>query len=278
MGVGLANEAGQPGARDEDVAELFDVVRHDPPSWTEREMTLSGETIEVYAREAGEPAIFRKDHDGGGRAYFLNFVAPRSNAMLQWLEAEAIAGLPKIAEMSHLPGAPGEYELVQMDSGLISLLGVLRERRVALSEGPLTLTLPREAEVYDVRGREYMGKTDTIAADLAPGETALYALLPYRVQAIAVAAADVSLGERCTVGATIGSTAPTPGDHVVRFEVRDPSGALSEAYTRTVISRRGEAELTIPFALNDQPGEWRITARDVATGVEGEATVRVVTR
>ncbi len=42
-----------------------------------------------------------------------------------------------------------------------------------------------------------------------------------------------------------------------------------------MVSDRGTAELAIPFALNDAPGDWRITVRDIATGVEGEATVRL---
>jgi hypothetical protein len=193
--------------------------------------------------------------------------------MLAWLDANAFDRVPKIASMSHPPGAPGEYELVELEQGPIALLGVLRERRMELSDGPMTLTLPDEVHLYDVRAGEYLGESDTITADLRPGETALYALLPYRVQAVAVAAADVAQGERLTIGATIGATVPTAGDHVVRFEVRDPSGTLSEAYTRNVVSHRGEAELTIPFALNDEPGEWHIAARDIATGVEGEAVV-----
>jgi hypothetical protein len=257
------------------VAELFDVVRHDPPSWSEREMTLAGETVEVYANEAGEPTIFRNDHEGGGTAYFLNFVAPRNNAMLTWLQEEAFADVGSRVTLEQMPGAPGEYEVVPMEIGGLGLLGVLRERRIELSEGPLTLTLPDEVHVYDVRAGEYLGESDTITAELQPGETALYALSFYRVQAIAVAAANVAQGERCVVGATIGSTAPRTEDHVLRFEVRDPSGALSEAYSRTVVSHRGEGELLIPFALNDAPGEWRITVTDVATGVQGEGTVRL---
>jgi uncharacterized protein YfaS (alpha-2-macroglobulin family) len=62
---------------------------------------------------------------------------------------------------------------------------------------------------------------------------------------------------------------------VLRFEVRDPSGALSEAYTRNVLSERGVAQLTIPFALNDAQGEWHVTVRDIASGVTGEATVKL---
>ncbi len=229
MGVGIANERGLPGARDAEIAELFDIVRDASPTWTQREVTLGGETVEVYGSEAGEPTIFRTDHEGGGRAFFLNFAAPRSNAMLRWLDEEGFVGLPKIAEMSHLPGAPGEYELVPMEIGTLGVLGVLRERRMELSEGPLTLTLPREVHVYDIRAREYLGQTDTITADLRPGETGLYGLLFYRVDGVSVDAPAATAGQACTVTASVTATAATLEDHVLRFEVRDPSGALREA-------------------------------------------------
>ena len=277
MGVGITNEFGQPGARDEALAEIFDLRRDAIPTWTKTEIPLAGETVEVYADAAGEPGILHKEHEGGGRAYALSFVAPRHNAMLQWLEAEAFAPLDSRVTLDHLPGEPGEYELVPMEIGQIGLLGVLRERRMKLSEGPLTITLPEAAEVYDVRARKYLGNSATITADLQPGETALYAMLFYRVEGVAVAAGAATPGETCTVSATVEATAATPEDHVLRIEVRDPSGGLSEAYTRTVVSERGEAQLTIPFALNDAAGTWRITVRDVATGVEGEATVTLAT-
>jgi|LSQX01.1.fsa_nt_gb hypothetical protein len=278
MGVGITNEHGLPGARDEALAEIFDLQREAVPVWTKREMTLDGETVEVYADAEGDPSITRKDHAGGGRAFYLSFVAPRSNEMIAWLEAEGFRGLPKIAQMSHLPGEPGEYEFVRLESGPIAMLGVLRERRMDLSDGPLTLTLPEEREVYDVRAHRHLGRSDTITADLLPGQTALYALLPYRVESVTVTAADAAGGASCAITATINASAPTPGDHVLRVEVRDPAGALSDAYTRMVVSERGVATVSIPFALNDAPGDWRVAVRDVATGMQGEAIVRLSAR
>ncbi len=220
----------------------------------------------------------RKEHEGGGRAYALTFVAPRTNEMLAWLDAEAFAGLSKIAEMGHAPGEPGEYEVVALERGPLKLLGVLRERRFELSDGPMTLTLPAEAEVYDVRAGEHLGRKRSITADLAPGQTALYALLPYRVEAVTVDAGVATVSETCTVIAMVGTSAPTPGDHVLRVEVRDPRGNLSEAYTRNVLAERGQAEIAIPFALNDPPGVWQVRARDIATGVQGGATLTVAPR
>ena len=37
----------------------------------------------------------------------------------------------------------------------------------------------------------------------------------------------------------------------------------------------GAGATTIPFALSDAKGEWRLVARDAATGVRTEATLTV---
>ncbi|MEA3401760.1 MAG: beta-galactosidase [Armatimonadota bacterium] len=294
MGVGITNEFGRPGARADALAELFGVAYANRPAWEQREVTLPGADApvqvagatqievtgaEVVAAADGEPLIIRKDHEGGGRAYYLNFVATRANEMLAWLEADVLANLPRIAHFGHAPGEPGEYELVALERRPVRLLGVLRERRFELSDGPMTLTLPAEAEVYEVRTGEPLGRTASITADLAPGETALYALLPYRVEGVEIEGPEqAARGRRWVATLSVRTTAPTPGDHVLRVEVREPGGALSEAYTRNVLAERGMAEIAIPFALNDTTGDWRVAAQDIASGQAAAMTITLTPR
>jgi len=291
LGLGLTNEVGLPGARDEAVAEAFGFRYADRPTWDAREVVLPGadgpitvsgsariepDGAEVVAEANGEPLILRKDHAGGGRAFYLNFAATRRNELLASLDAEAgpLAGLPRIATFGHQPAEPGEYELVELRRGPVRYLGVLRDHRFGESEGPMTLTPPGRAEVYDVRAGERLGQVRSITADLRPAQAALYALLPYRVDDITLhAGGSAQPGEPWSVTARVETSAPTPGDHVLRMEVRDPSGELSEAYTRTVLAERGAAEIAIPFALNDAPGVWQIRARDIASGVQSGVTV-----
>ncbi|MGD9495806.1 MAG: beta-galactosidase [Armatimonadota bacterium] len=289
LGIGLANEVGRPGARDEVVAELFGFRYAARPTWTEREILLPGAAgpqtafgsaqIElaggqVLAAADGEPLLLRRDHAGGGRAYYLNFATPRSNEMLAWVEREPFGALPRIAAFGHQPAEPGEYELVELRDGPMRLLGVLRDHRFGRSEGPMRLRLPTAAEVYDVRAGQRLGRTDTLTADLRPGQAAVYALLPYRVEHVELdAAASAQRGEAWALTARIKASAPTPGDHVLRIEVLDPAGKLSEAYTRTVVAERGVAQINVPFALNDAPGVWQVRVRDVATGVQSGITV-----
>jgi hypothetical protein len=223
----------------------------------------------VCSDGADVPLIVRKNHPGRGRAFYLNFAAPRAGELLAWLDGEGgpWAALPRIATLTPTPGEPGEYELVKLQRGKLSYLGVLHEHRFGLTEGPMTITLPQALGIYDVRAGEFLGRTDTITVDLGPGAAGVYAMLPYKVTGLPVVLPSrVQQGESCDISLTVEVSAGAPGDHVVRLEVRDPAGNLSEAYTRNFIAERGKASLTIPFALNDEPGAWRLHMKDIASG------------
>jgi len=57
---------------------------------------------------------------------------------------------------------------------------------------------------------------------------------------------------------------------VVRVEVFDPAGHLVRYHSGNVTVRDGHASFEIPFALSDAKGEWRVRARDVASGLTAE--------
>ena len=60
------------------------------------------------------------------------------------------------------------------------------------------------------------------------------------------------------------------GDHVAAIRVYGPEGERRPHYEFRLPLPKGGGEGTIPLALSDTVGAWRIVARDVATGVEGE--------
>ena len=78
----------------------------------------------------------------------------------------------------------------------------------------------QSGHVYDVRAKKYQGNTGTLVTTLAPGETAVYAVLPYRVTGLQVqaperAAAGSDVEFRCEVR---GDGKPL-GDHVLHVEL-----------------------------------------------------------
>jgi hypothetical protein len=60
---------------------------------------------------------------------------------------------------------------------------------------------------------------------------------------------------------------------VVTVTVHDPSGGRLRHYSKNIDIRQGKGRFSIPFAINDPKGDWRIVARDVISGLQTEAIV-----
>jgi hypothetical protein len=171
-------------------------------------------------------------------------------------------------------------ELVDFTDGPAEYLGVLQGREYIKAAGdphdpvPVTVRLPRRAHVYSVRDHQYLGEQDRIETGIAPAVAKLYALLPCRLDGLAL----TGLGEARARGETVrfevaGQTAPaTDLPQVVRVDVTAPDGSPCTAYRRTLYGAKGKVTGGFTFALNDATGTWRLTATDVATGVTAEAT------
>jgi hypothetical protein len=58
-------------------------------------------------------------------------------------------------------------------------------------------------------------------------------------------------------------------------EVRNPQGQVVDYYGADLALQNGEAEFTLPLALSDPPGTWRITTREPYTHQSSSATLLV---
>jgi len=139
--------------------------------------------------------------------------------------------------------------------------------------------LGAEAHVYDVRAGKYLGKTAAVETTLAPGDTALYACLPYQVKELAVSApAQAKPGDTLSLKADVHSDGGRAGDHVLHIELLTPQGRPAWHYTWNVLARGGTLNVDVPLALNEAPGQWSVRVRDVLTGVAAETTFTVLER
>lgn len=176
------------------------------------------------------------------------------------------------AQVPVLQKPPRAWELNTFSRGPITVHGFIRDFRRCEDSDPVTIHFGRKAHVYDVRGRKYLGPVDRVPATLAPGETALYALLPYRVSGVNVKApATVQAGAELVAQVGVMASGQA-GDHVVHVEVVDPRGQSGWWYTRNELLLTGQGTLRVPMALNDQRGKWVLRVRDVLTGAEGAAS------
>lgn len=140
----------------------------------------------------------------------------------------------------------------------------------------VTVRLPYEGCVYDVRAGKYLGRRDVIRTELIPGLARLYAILPGKVTGVRLQAPrQIVAGQAVRIGVSV-ECRGRPCDRVVHLEVKDPDGNIRPHYSRTLLAEAGEIETAIPFAFNDPAGKWRVSVRDVATGECETRTIRLI--
>jgi len=169
---------------------------------------------------------------------------------------------------------PTHTRMYRFRLGAARYLSVVRDPgEDAAEDGTLQVDMPGEFFAHDCRTGETLGKMRSLNLDVGVGEARFLALLPYRVDAVQVEASFAD--GRLTINAAV-EAALTPTDHVFHVEVT-PAGTDRPAfhYSRNVLARRGRGQVTIPLALNDPQGAWRVEVREIATAMSATAEVAV---
>jgi hypothetical protein len=136
--------------------------------------------------------------------------------------------------------------------------------------------------VYDlVAGREVPvaveGGKLRRPVNLGPCDGRLYMVTPQPIAAVKITAPDSArrggaLPVRLAVTDEAGQAVPAVVP--VRVEICDPAGRLAE-FSGYYGARDGQMELRLDVAPNDAAGLWQIRARELASGREATAYVRV---
>ncbi|MDY0170943.1 MAG: beta-galactosidase, partial [Thermoguttaceae bacterium] len=295
VGAGAADARGKPLGQRELVEHLFGVSRAavcrrvEPRALTataDGKMAIpqglrlaGGDTATAHAAANAadaqqSPAVILRSL-GRGRAVYLNgFLG--YNLQSRQLMRDLLA-LAEVSTPVRITAGGREhmgYEHTPFSRGDIEVLGILRLRD---EEQPTRVELGRAVHLYDVRNGKYHGLTDAAEFDLTDKAAAVLAILPYQVTGIELQAAPerVQAGGEVAVTAGVKIAEGDPGDHVLRVEVYDPTGNVSRAYTDNVLAEAGRWEGTVPTALNDLPGTWRIVVHDVISGNRGEVAFEI---
>ncbi len=151
--------------------------------------------------------------------------------------------------------------------GEIEFVGLLRDYFLwDYAPYAAQITFPRKTHLYDVRAGKYLGVTDTVQTPISY-ETKLYALSPYKVTGLEITTAGKTApGSATTVNITVQVEKGAASRHGIRLEVLAPDGTLLACYAQNLLAEGGKATATIPWALNEKPGRYTLTARDVMSG------------
>ncbi|MGN0866451.1 MAG: beta-galactosidase [Oligosphaeraceae bacterium] len=137
----------------------------------------------------------------------------------------------------------------------------------------VTVRLPVEGFLYDVRKGVFLGEGSTFTTTLVPGDAILVSILARKPEGVSLQApesvrpaAPVELHCRLEGG---------EGPQIFRLEVTDPRGNAREEYQQVIRGEDAQAELSFAFALNDPKGAWTLTLCNVNTGLRTSSPIRL---
>lgn len=221
--------------------------------------------------------------NGTGTALLLNHTVParedgKQDAALRKLFA-AVLRLAEVKPVAYVTVGNGGFdgECIGYRYGAAEVIALLRNPGPEKDVRKATLRLDRaDGMVYDLRAGQPVLRTRNLVVRLPAGGAAVYARLPYEVTELIVEAPPrIRAGDRLPVHVTLKATRGLAGEHVVRIDFIPLGGAPLRHYAKNVVCPKGEGHTFVPLALNEQPGFYHVAARDVLSGAENTATVRV---
>ena len=233
----------------------------------------------LASHETGEPAVLVRRR-GSGLTIYLNFGLPAYDVTVRELlrQIAARAGVQRRVVVENPAGdhPPRCYERNTFTRGALGVHAFIRDHRRCEDGEPVRLDFGKRSHVYDMRAKRYLGNVSSVEATVPPGETALYACLPYRATSLSVQVPAVAkAGEELRAEMLLDVNGETPGDHVLHVDLIDPTGESVWHYARNELAPSGKLSFAVPLAANERPGTWTVRACDVLTGVTGEAKILV---
>ena len=297
------DEHGKPFSGHSPLERLFGVRRKSARiDYGRTKVTLSGQaegigltngTVELHGREdltaagatalashaTGEPAVL-VEPKGKGLAVYLNFGLPAYDVTVRELLRQIVgrAGIERLITAENPAGdnPPRCYERNTFRRGTISVHAFIRDHRRCEDTDPVRLDFGKRSHTYDMRAKRYVGTVSSVDTTVSPGDTALYACLPYHVTSLSVRVPDSAEADGdLRVEAILEADSQSLGDHVFHLDLIDPAGETAWHYARNELAVSGKLSYAVPLATNEEPGKWTIRVRDVLTGVTSTASVLV---
>lgn len=252
-------------------------------TWGVAEANLRPTTAAPLGTCADTPVLFLNPY-GEGRGVYLGFSMDRYES--SWQD-ERGAGMRAMwrelleqAQVRPQPAITSDNDVnlralrrARFSCGRLGYLGLVRDIEGVggppdKSPRPLHVELPDDVHLYDVRKGRYLGATDSFDTTIVPARAQVYAMLPYEVKCITIGGLKKSCepGDTVALSLRVQPTGGQAGRHVLRVELSCPQGGTPTPYARNVIADEGKCDTQFRLALNDPPGEWVVTVRDVATG------------
>jgi hypothetical protein len=229
------------------------------------------------------PKMTRTKKGDVDKATLLAHAATLRAALDAKYQRHADSSNPEVVVRCRQAGA-SEYVFVVNDrrefGAYIGQHGLVMENGLP-SEASLSLRSPA-GHVYDLQaGREVaaMGEGGLLRwpVNLGPCEGRIFLVAPQRIDRVEVKApATVTRGSRTQVSIRVcdHDGKPIPAVVPVQVTIADPGGRPAE-FSGYYGAKDGQLEIPVDLALNDTTGTWEVRVRELASGLEGTAYLRV---
>jgi hypothetical protein len=255
------------------------------------EPALRVTTGQPAAVSQGIPLLI-ETRTGSGRSVYFNFwmtdydelrPTSRQDSRLALLrETLSRSSIQPVAEFRKTTGEPLRCaEIVSFSKKNAKYVAILPEPGCT-DAGPGVLRLPTAQQVYDLRLHRSLGRVSEIEGTLQQGEPLIFALTEAPVGSLSLSRLDFSQGSALVrAGDLLRFSIRQKGngasvvDGAVHVEVQDPSGKILDYYGGDYSLSGGQAEFSIPLALNDLPGRWQVTACEPFSHQTAQASFEV---
>lgn len=155
---------------------------------------------------------------------------------------EAACFIRRAADGSYLCGAVSEYDKVK----------------------DVKVVLPVRGHTYDLVTGKYFGDVKEIEKKFSQGHPMALVILPRKI----------GIAEAAVKGASLSFSLNHAFDSVINIKVYAPDGGEVREYGTNLLIRKGKGEYTIPFAISDADGSWKVVYREVISGQKCSLTVK----
>jgi hypothetical protein len=217
---------------------------------------FQGMSAEEYAKAYGQPT--------GGEALrlvigdMLNEALPGSELQVRTLAGTPVRGVRRVS-----------FDLGKERR----LFGLMRSAGDGGGALDAWVGLEGRWHWYNARDGVYLGCEQSLKVALEPHRATVLAALPYAVERIAAKVRRSDPRGAFKIALAVVTKPEDCGTHVLRLEVRDPSGKTMPQYTRNEVADGGRWNGEIVFGLNEPVGAYRLLVRDVLTGKTVEAAL-----
>jgi hypothetical protein len=226
-----------------------------------------------------EIPVLIENRTGSGRSVYFNFwmtdydeLRPTAKQDLRLALLRETFSRSSIQPVAEFRKATGDRlrcsEIVSFSKGNAQYVAILPEPG-CMDAGAGVLRLPVAQSVYDLRLHRSLGRLSEIEGTLRQGEPLIFALTATPLGNLSLSrlgssqgSAPVRAGEALRFSVRQKGDGASLVDGAVHIEVQDPSGKVLHYYGGDYSLSGGQAEFTIPLALNDLPGRWQVTVRE----------------